>query len=601
MTTDPNEPLERAAEQVADGASPPIAGAAGRSGDIRRTLENLRVLARVGEVHRAALALSEEQRPPEVTPLFAWGPLLALERLGAGSFGEVYRALDPALGREVALKLRPAWDSGEAPADRRWLDEARRLARVRHPNVVQVHGAAVYDGRPGLWMELVRGETLERQLERRGCLGWREACVLGLELCAALAAVHAAGLVHQDVKASNVMREGGPGMEPTPGSSGRIVLMDFGAGQRLDARGRGMGGTFGTPLSCAPEVLAGEAPTPRSDIYSLGALLFRLVTGRHPIEAATGAEILEIARAERATPLRSLRADLPAGFVVVVERALHRDPQRRYESVADLERVLAGALILSSPTPVPRRRGVVGMWSLVVAVAVVVVVAGFWAVRHRRQEGTSVPSHAPPLPVSGRAASKGQPAAPAAAVPTVGARLLRAAPGGPEEVHNGDLVAPGDQLALSLTTQERLWVYALDHDRTGKVTVLFPVSGLAPSNPLPPGRHRLPGAREGRALDWQVTSAGGRETFLFVASRRAVPAIETGMASLPAAREGSPVADARLDGGATGPARGITGLAPSRIPNRAAPDRFEALMRSLAARADSSVWLERLEVENPSR
>ena len=101
------------------------------------------------------------------------------------------------------------------------MNEARRLARLRHEHVVQVYGAEEHDGRVGLWTELVRGESLEEIVQRSGPLGAREAALVGLDVCAALAAVHGAGLLHRDVKAQNVMREGG----------GRIVLMDFGTGE----------------------------------------------------------------------------------------------------------------------------------------------------------------------------------------------------------------------------------------------------------------------------------------------------------------------------------------------------------------------------------
>src|SRR5262249_11140650 len=154
---------------------------------------------------------------------FRWGPLEVRHRIGSGSFGEVFVARDPRLQREVALKLRRA---GALERSKRWLDEARRLARVRHPNVVTVYGADQHDGRGGLWMELVHGRTLEERLRHEGPLGAREGALIGAELCAALAAVHGQGLVHGDVKTHNVMREGAPGASR---DAGRIVLMDFGS------------------------------------------------------------------------------------------------------------------------------------------------------------------------------------------------------------------------------------------------------------------------------------------------------------------------------------------------------------------------------------
>ncbi|HTM57209.1 MAG TPA: serine/threonine-protein kinase, partial [Candidatus Udaeobacter sp.] len=565
MSIEETERFERAARDAADGVVAPGDDAAGDA-----TLENLRVLARVAQVHRAmsprADAAGEDHDPgapaSEGGMLFSWGALQVLAPLGAGSFGEVYRALDPALGREVALKLMPPEESATAAATRRWLDEARRLALVRHPNVVQVYGAAIHDGRPGLWMELISGQTLEREIELRGPLGWREACAIGIELCAALAAVHRAGCVHQDVKAANVMREGGKG---STASAGRIVLMDFGAGQRLDPEAPSAA-SFATPLSSAPEVLEGAAPTPRSDLYSAGALLYRLVSGRHPIEGSNAAEILALARSRGALPLRDLRPDLPAAVVAAVGRALEIDPSRRWSSAAELERALVAAL----PDSTARSGGESRRPRAEAMALVAALILGVLGYALFERAGS------PPAPADhGRASSGPLVGAPAtvppsassssaALAPHVDARLLRAAPGGAEEVRPGDLIAPGDQLALSIGTHEPLWLYVLDEDRTGHVVVLFPVANVSPANPIPPGRHRIPGKRGGKPLDWQVTSAGGSETFLFLASRTALPDLEARLGDATTAHEGATVHDARLES-APGTTRGVDGLAPSRI------------------------------------
>ena len=153
-----------------------------------------------------------------------WGRLLLQERVGAGVYGEVYRAFDESLRRDVAVKLLRASGRSAELLAAKVLNEGRLLARVRHRNVVTVHGVDTHDGRVGLWMEFIRGNTLEQLLERQGPFGGREASLLGQDLCRALAAVHAAGLVHRDVKAQNVIREEG----------GRLVLMDFGTGLLLE-------------------------------------------------------------------------------------------------------------------------------------------------------------------------------------------------------------------------------------------------------------------------------------------------------------------------------------------------------------------------------
>jgi serine/threonine-protein kinase len=302
----------------------------------RRRYRNLRLVARVAELHRSMViddgAAADVDAAPE-SPAAApteWGHLAVGERIAGGAFGDVYRARDLQLNRDVALKLLRADVSSRQPVDR-LLAEARTLARVRHPNVVTVHGADVRDGRAGLWMEFVHGRTLEASLQSHGTFGAGEAATLGVDLCRALAAVHAAGLVHGDVKAQNVMREEG----------GRVVLMDFGAGR---AQGGAPIALVGTPLYLAPEVLAGEPGTPRSDVYSLGVVLFHLLTAAYPC-SAEDLDGLRTAHADGARVwLRDLRPDLPDALVRAIERALDADPARRFETAGAMERALASAM-----------------------------------------------------------------------------------------------------------------------------------------------------------------------------------------------------------------------------------------------------------------
>ena len=258
---------------------------------------------------------------------------------GSGTFGEVYRAWDRHLEREVALKLlRPASrsTSDDDPHSSRIAREGRLLARVRHPNVITVYGVEVHDGRVGLWMELIRGTTLEALLQKRGPFSAQEAALIGIDLCRALAAIHAAGLIHRDVKAQNVMREDG----------GRIVLMDLGTGRELDQeQGDGLPDLAGTPLYLAPEIFDGAAASEQTDLYSLGVLLYHLVTGSFPVQ---GDDHRRVARGHRrSAPVSGCAmrvADLPTAFVRVVDRAIAADPSRRYASAGALEADLAQTL-----------------------------------------------------------------------------------------------------------------------------------------------------------------------------------------------------------------------------------------------------------------
>ncbi len=268
---------------------------------------------------------------------FRWGSLEVRERIGAGSFGVVFRAYDPALQREVALKLRLTLEEGPASADASEgglagaLEEARLHARVRHPNVPAIHGVELRDGRIGFWTDILDGETWEQRLQRLGPQSAEVTIRAGCDLARALSAVHAAGLIHGDVKTANAMRE----------ESGRTLLLDFGAGVRLEARG---GIHSGTPFFMAPELLQGGPASVAADLYALGAVLYRLLTGRHPVEAPDWAELLDRHRRGERLPLADARPGLPALLGRAIERALAVDPVRRPATAKEMELALRAAI-----------------------------------------------------------------------------------------------------------------------------------------------------------------------------------------------------------------------------------------------------------------
>jgi serine/threonine protein kinase/Tol biopolymer transport system component len=298
----------------------------------RAVVERLHQLSELAALHAAVgpaepvheSIRSEQSEHPEM-PL-KWGPLEILDKIGRGSYGDVYRARDPRLGREVALKLlrRPA---GGTPSV--LIHEGHLLARIRHPNVVTVYGADEFDGRTGLWMELVPGETLEEELRRRGPFSAEDLLKVAADLCGAVEAVHAAGLLHRDIKAQNVIRA----------EDGRFVLMDFGTGS--DGEGGSAPALAGTPVYLAPETFAGAAPTTASDVYALGVLLFHLATGAYPID---GSDIMALGRAHAKGPSKSLvvlRADYPRAVAAAIDRALAPDPLARFGDVAQFRSSLS--------------------------------------------------------------------------------------------------------------------------------------------------------------------------------------------------------------------------------------------------------------------
>jgi serine/threonine-protein kinase len=353
----------------------------------RNAIQQLRVVAAMAGFHRQAQAsdsnadlsasisaarqlFAATAAPPAgaasepLAPGSRWGHLEILAQTGRGAFGDVYRARDTRLDRVVALKLLHACSASADEVVR----EARLLARVRHPNVVTIYGADRIDGRVGIWMEFLHGEPLDSMLRDRGALDAREAALAGIDVCRALSAVHAAGIVHQDVKLANVMRAVG----------GRIVLMDFGLGHesRPQHAGAGASAIAGTPLFMAPEVLRGAVADARSDLYALGVVLFALVTSEFPVPASTLEELLD--RHARAGPrrVRDLRADLPDAFAHVLDRLLDPDATRRYASAGDVERALAQTLgIALQPEPPKSRHRLARRGAVAVAATTVAAVA----------------------------------------------------------------------------------------------------------------------------------------------------------------------------------------------------------------------------------
>ena len=364
--------LGRLAERVAEGravdwerelaAAPALAS---QIASLRRLAE---LAGELGEIHPADVPLGD--RGPDAADDQAprtWGHLRLVEEIGSGGFGTVYRAFDPVLQREVALKLRRERPGEAAAAAREFIDEARRLARVRHPHVLGIHGADVHDGRAGLWADLLRGVTLEDELEAGARFPLSRVLAVGEAVADALTAVHASGLVHGDVKGSNVALE--PGDRP--------VLMDFGAG--TDLRQPPAGAVFASPLSAAPERLAGRPLAPPADLYGLGVLLFRMIAGgRHPVEARSLEDLLakQEGRATGAGKLPSVAA--PRALRRLVARMLAPRPEARPTAAEAAERL---RWIAAAPV---RRRRRLAVAAVMASLALGTFAASIGLVRARR-------------------------------------------------------------------------------------------------------------------------------------------------------------------------------------------------------------------------
>ncbi|MBN2170352.1 MAG: tetratricopeptide repeat protein [Candidatus Krumholzibacteriota bacterium] len=252
-----------------------------------------------------------------------------LERLGEGGMGVVYRARDTRLGRQVALKFLHAGALADAAVAERFEREARAAAALDHPGICTVHDLVEAGGHHFLVMCLLEGETLEARLAR-GPLTADEAAALGRRLARALAAAHAAGVVHRDLKPGNVMLSGG-----------EAVVMDFGLARILDdAPLTRPGVPAGTAAYMAPEQARGETAAPASDLWALGVILYEALAGRRPFTAPNLPALLRAICEEDPPPLASLRAGLPPALTGLVARCLSRDPDAR-PTTAEAEHILA--------------------------------------------------------------------------------------------------------------------------------------------------------------------------------------------------------------------------------------------------------------------
>jgi serine/threonine-protein kinase len=259
-----------------------------------------------------------------------------VERVDRGGAGEIWRARDERLDRDVAVKLLDA--KADDAFRERFMREARRAAAVSHPNVVAVHDEGRDDDEAYMVMEYVRGATLRDLIAERGPLSTDETARLVGQVAGALDAAHAAGVVHCDVKPANVIVT----------SAGHAKLTDFGVAVAAeDAAEREL---VGTARYVAPERIAGDAPTARTDVYGLGLVAYELLAGRPAYEGDDTEELLRQRLQGPPPPLRAARATIPAEVDDAVQRALARDPDRRYATAGEFAAALRAAADASDAT-----------------------------------------------------------------------------------------------------------------------------------------------------------------------------------------------------------------------------------------------------------
>jgi serine/threonine protein kinase len=319
--------------------------------------------------------LTPSKRPDSLGRL---GHYEVLQVLGKGGFGIVFRAFDEMLQRVVALKVMAPQLAATSPARKRFLREARSSAQVRHENVVHVYEVAEQP-LPYLAMEFIPGETLQQKLDRVGPLDVPEVLRIGRQIAEGLAAAHAMDLIHRDIKPGNVLLEGG---------HQKVKITDFGLARAADDASISQSGLIaGTPMYMAPEQAEGQTLDHRADLFTLGSVLYQMVSGRPPFRANSTVAVLKRVADDKPRPIREIIPETPQWLCDIIAKLHAKDPEERYQSAREVADVLADCEVqlkanskLKDFSRIPQSKqpaaGKSGRWKWVAAAAVLLPVLG---------------------------------------------------------------------------------------------------------------------------------------------------------------------------------------------------------------------------------
>jgi eukaryotic-like serine/threonine-protein kinase len=284
------------------------------------------------------------------------GPFAITAVLGRGGMGIVFQGIDTGLNRPVAIKVLAPYFASSGAARKRFAREAQAAAAVVHEHVVAIHGVDTWKGLPYLVMSFVNGRSLQERLDAEGPLGVREILRIAMQTASGLAAAHAQGLVHRDVKPANILLENG--VE-------RVKLTDFGLARAVDDASLTQSGVIaGTPQYMAPEQAAGEAVDHRADLFSLGSVLYAMCTGHPPFRADSAMAVLRRVCDERPRPVRSLNPDVPIWLAGVIDKLLAKKQADRFQSAKEVAELLGSYLAhLQQPDTHPLPQGPAGQSS----------------------------------------------------------------------------------------------------------------------------------------------------------------------------------------------------------------------------------------------
>jgi serine/threonine protein kinase len=332
------ETWEGTAKQLADADAANAKAGIESSGHLQSVLDDLKLGIDVGPSATASSRdvlrfLEPSDEPGSIGRLDSYE---ILEVVGAGGMGVVLRGWDPTLRRVVAIKVLAAHLANSAAAERRFVREAQAAAAVSHDHVVAIHAVGAGHEPPYLVMQFVEGKTLQQRLDRTGPLNVNEILRIGQQTALGLAAAHRQGIVHRDIKPANILLENG--VE-------RVRITDFGLARAIDDASMTQSGVVaGTPLFMAPEQAQGQPVDHRSDLFSLGSVLYAMATGRPPFRSSTMKGVIRRVCDDQPRPIREINPDIPDWLCGIIDHLLAKNPAERFQSADEVAELLAGCL-----------------------------------------------------------------------------------------------------------------------------------------------------------------------------------------------------------------------------------------------------------------
>ena len=341
----------------------------------------------------SAVPDTDEPRRPRLEPGAQLGPYEIVALMGAGGMGEVYRARDPRLARDVAIRFLSEDFARDVVRHRRMEQEAKAVGMLNHPNILTVYDVGLYQCSPFIVSEVLEGQTLRAALEAScgdgpGGMALEEACRVIRETAEGLGAAHSRGIVHRDLKPENVFLT----------HERRVKILDFGIAKLTvhDPQGTHTveGTILGTVGYMAPEQIRGQPAGPPADVFAAGAIFYELLTGRRAFAGGTAADTCSAVLTRDPTPLRSLYPSAPDAVVTIVDRCLSKEPEARYPSGVELLAALnAGPMAAGVRAPGTGARRLAAAAAALALIAIVAA-AAFWL---RPRSMTPVGGAEPPL------------------------------------------------------------------------------------------------------------------------------------------------------------------------------------------------------------